>query len=59
MRRREFIAGLGGAIVLPRALHAQNKGVRRVGMLIAFSETDPIAAQWTTTVQQELAKQVG
>jgi putative tryptophan/tyrosine transport system substrate-binding protein len=42
MRRREFIAGLGGAAVCPMAVQAQQGGrVRRVGLLGAFAANDP------------------
>ena len=43
MRRREFLAVLGGAAVWPLAGYAQPERMRRVGVLIAFSEDDPIA----------------
>jgi putative ABC transport system substrate-binding protein len=43
MRRREFIAGLGSAVALPLASHAQQpEQVRRVGVLLS-NENDPSA----------------
>ena len=36
MRRREFIAGLGGAAVMPLAARAQTERVRRIGVLMSF-----------------------
>src|SRR5262245_44179656 len=42
-RRREFIAALGGAAVLPLSACAQQPGdrVRRIGVLMGFDENDP------------------
>jgi putative tryptophan/tyrosine transport system substrate-binding protein len=42
MRRREFIAGLGSAVALPLAAHAQQpERMRRIGVLISYDENDP------------------
>ena len=42
LRRREFIAGLGGAAAWPLAGQAQQGGrVRRIGVLMGFYENDP------------------
>jgi hypothetical protein len=44
MRRREFIAGLGGVAALPVAARAQqDERVRRVGVLIDWAKDDPEA----------------
>jgi putative ABC transport system substrate-binding protein len=41
MRRREFLSAVGGAAVWPLAVHAQQPDViRRIGILLGFSETD-------------------
>src|SRR6516164_8978608 len=43
MRRRELIAGLGGAAVWPLAAWAQQGDrVRRIAMLMPGNETDPV-----------------
>ena len=42
MRRREFIGGLGSAVVWPMVAQAQQGDrVRRIGVLMGFDESDP------------------
>ena len=58
LRRREFIAGLGGAAVAwPLAARAQQGNrVRRIGVLIGFSENDPEAKAYLSGFRQGLAE---
>src|SRR5215831_15157284 len=42
IRRREFIAGIGGAAAWPLAARAQGDRVRRIGVLLAGDENDPV-----------------
>ena len=58
MRRREIIALLGGAAAgWPLSALAQAGGVRRVGVLLAFDESDPRPQTWLATFTQGLAEQ--
>jgi len=56
MRRREFIAALGGAAAWPLAAPAQQGDrVRRIGVLIGNAENDPEAKAWIAAFKQGLA----
>jgi putative ABC transport system substrate-binding protein len=56
MRRREFIAGLGGATVLPAAARAQQGDrVRRVGVLLSYEENEPVGKASVSAFTKALA----
>ena len=56
MRRREFIAGLGGAVAWPLATGAQRgERVRRIGVLMWLDENDPGAKSDLSAFTQALA----
>src|SRR5215831_6454706 len=55
MRRREFIAGLGSAVVPLEARAQLGDRARRIGMLVPYDETDPVAKTRVSAFTQALA----
>ena len=56
IRRRDFIAALGGAAVAwPLAARAQGNRVRRIGVLTPLDENDPVAKLQLSAFRQALA----
>jgi putative tryptophan/tyrosine transport system substrate-binding protein len=58
MRRREFISLFGGAAAAwPLAARAQQVGgMRRIGVLMTFAETDPVGQAYLATFREGLQK---
>jgi putative tryptophan/tyrosine transport system substrate-binding protein len=57
MRRREFMAALGGAATFAFAARAENPDrVRRVGVLIYGAEDDPVTVTRVDGLRQGLQK---
>jgi putative ABC transport system substrate-binding protein len=56
MRRREFIAGLGSAVVPLEARAQLGDRARRIGMLLPYDQNDPVAKTRVSAFMQALAE---
>jgi putative ABC transport system substrate-binding protein len=57
VKRRTFIAGLGGAVAWPLAARAQQgERMRRIGVLMGFDDNDPETAAFLSGFTQGLAE---
>src|ERR1700732_2679600 len=57
IQRREFIVMLGGATVAwPLSARAQTERVRRIGVLMSYSESDSDAQAWYAAFREGLQK---
>jgi putative ABC transport system substrate-binding protein len=54
IQRREFIVTLGGATVAwPLSARAQTERVRRIGVLMSYSESDSDAQDFSSLLEHE------
>jgi putative tryptophan/tyrosine transport system substrate-binding protein len=57
MRRRTFIAGVGGAVAWPMVASAQQRDrMRRIGVVMAYAESDPNAQMQVAAFRDEMKK---
>ena len=54
MRRRTFIAGLGGVAAWPMAAQAQPERMRLIAVLMGFPEGDPQRQSYVLAMRQKL-----
>jgi putative tryptophan/tyrosine transport system substrate-binding protein len=55
MRRRDFTAGLGSAVICFAAARAQ-QAIRRLGVMMTLAENDPEGRSWLSAFTQELSR---
>jgi len=56
IRRREFVALLGGGAAWPLSARAQAERVRRIGVLMGYAESDSDAQAWYAAFREGLQK---
>jgi putative ABC transport system substrate-binding protein len=56
MRRREFITAIGSAAAWPLVARAQQLHIRRVGVVMAYTEKDPNGQLQVAGFRQQLQK---
>jgi putative ABC transport system substrate-binding protein len=56
MRRRDFITGIAGSATWPIATRAQQPAKSRIGMVLAYNESDPAGQSLVAAFRQELQK---
>ena len=54
MRRRDIIAGIAGVVAMREFAYAQQQGIRRIAILLAIPEDDPVLPRFIAAVEQGL-----
>jgi putative tryptophan/tyrosine transport system substrate-binding protein len=55
MKRRDFIAGLGSAVMYPAVARTQ-QAIRRLGVMMTLGENDPEGRSWLSAFTKELSR---